>query len=307
MKNFLENMSKLDKGTKKLLIWSIIALIAVAIFIYQANDYVIIRFDELGFVAKNMNAYYNGFKIGKIISVEPDTDFKHVLAKLRFFRGDINLPQNTIVRVQSFPSGELYLEFVYPQSPSLKPITRGTVLQGIGRYNLADFMQGQNISGITDVVTLHVIRTLQATEIANHEIKMFFQNASGIVNDNRSGIKASVNNTEKMTSNLAQTAVNLNNLSKKLNNSIDEQALKQTTSNVKETTDNIVKVTSDINTTVQKINDAADEIHTAASHYTSITSGLNDTLSKKMGGMRVLFGSPTKGKGQNAKCKNECK
>lgn len=304
MKVFFDKISKLDKGAKKLLIWLVIALVAIAIYIYQSNDYVIIRFDELGFVAKNMNAYYNGFKIGKIISVEPDTDFKHVLAKLRFFHSDINLPQNTIVRVQSFPSGELYLEFVYPQSPSLKPITRGTVLQGIARYNLADFMQGQNISGITDVVTLHVIRTLQATEIANQEIKLFFKNASSIVNDNRRGIKASVNNTEKMTANLAQTAANLNDLSEKLDNAIDEKALKQTTSNIKETTDNIVKVTSDINTTVQKINDAADEIHTAASHYTSITSGLNDTLSKKMGGMRVLFGSPTKGKNRR---KNECK
>lgn len=303
MKKFLNKISNLDRDAKKLLIWLIIALIAIAFYLYQANDYVIIRFDELGFVAKNMNAYYNGFKIGKVISVEPDKDFKHVLAKLRFIHKEINLPQNTTVRVQSFPSGEIYLEFVYPESPSLKPMTRGTVLQGIARYSLEDFMQGQNISGMTDIVTLHVVKTLQATEIANHEIKMFFQNASSIVNDNRSGIKASVDNTRKMTANLAQTAANLNDLSEKLDNSIDEKGLKQTTSNIKQTTDNIVKVTSDINTTVQKINDAADEIQTAASHYTSIGNGLKDSLSKNMGGLRVLFGSPTKGK---CRCRNAC-
>lgn len=303
MRKIPEYMSEIRIILKELLFILIILLAVAGAYLYVTTNYVIVRFDELGFVAKNMNAYYNGFKIGKIVKVEPDKDFKHVLAKLNIYNKNINLPQNTTVRVQSFPSGELYLEFVYPESPSLKPITRGTVLQGIARYNLADFMQGQNISGMTDIVTLHVVRTLQATEIANQEIKMFFQNASSIVNDNRSGIKASVDNTRKMTANLAQTAANLNDLSEKLDNSIDEKGLKQTTSNIKQTTDNIVKVTSDINTTVQKINDAADEIHTAASHYTSITSGINDSLSKKMGGMRVLFGSPTKGKRQNAKCK----
>lgn len=296
MKAFFENISKLDKGTKKFLIWLIIILCAIAIYIHQANDYVIIRFDELGFVAKNMSAYYNGFKIGKIISVEPDTDFKHVLAKLRFIHKEINLPQNTTVRVQSFPNGELYLEFIYPQSPSLKPITRGTVLEGIARYNVEEFMQGQNISGMTDIVSIHVVRTLRATEIANHEIKMFFQNASSMVNENRRGVKASVNNTEKMTANLAKTAANLNDLSEKLDNAIDENALKQTTSNIKVTTDNVVQLTQDLDKTVNNINATVDEIHTAAQHLNAVTSGLNTSLSKKFGGMRVLFGTPTKGK-----------
>lgn len=296
MKKFLDKIINLDRGAKKLLIWLIIALIAIAFYIHQSNDYIIIRFDELGFVAKNMNAYYNGFKIGKVISVEPDKDFQHVLAKLRFSQKEINLPQNTTVRVQSFPSGELYLEFVYPQSPSLKPITRGTVLEGIAQYSIEGFMQGQNISGMTDVVTLHVVRTLQATEIANHEIKMFFQNASSMVNENRSGVKKSVNNTEKITANLAQMAVNLNDLSEKLDNAIDEKALKQTTSNIKDSSDNIAKLTQDLDKTVNNIDATVDEFHSAAQHLNAVTSGLNTSLSKKFGGMRVMFGTTTKGK-----------
>lgn len=295
MRNFLNNLPKLQNGKKKLT-FLLLFLVLLGFYLYNSNDYIIIRFDELGSVAKNMNAYYNGFRVGKIISVEPDDDFKHVLAKLRLIHKNINLPQNTTVRVQSFPTGELYLELIYPQSPSLKPITRGTVLQGIAQYNVEEFMQGQNFSGMTDIVTVHVVRTLRATEIANQEIQLFFKNASSLVNENRKGVKKSVDNTQKMTANLAQTAANLNDLSEKLNNSIDEKELKQTTSNIKETTDNIVTVTANIDETVQKINDAADEIHTAASHYTSVTSGLNETLSKRFGGIRVLFGSSTKGK-----------
>lgn len=296
MRKIPEYISAIRIILKELLFILIILLAVAGAYLYVTTNYVIVRFDELGFVAKNMNAYYNGFKIGKIVKVEPDKDFQHVLAKLNIYNKNINLPQNTTVRVQSFPSGELYLEFVYPESPSLKPMTRGTVLQGIARYSLADFMQGQNISGMTDIVTLHVVRTLQATEIANHEIKMFFQNASSIVNDNRKGIKASVDNTRKMTANLAQTAANLNDLSEKLNNAVDEKALKQTTSNVKDTSDNIVKLTQDLDKTVNNIDATVDEFHTAAQNLTAVTSGLNTSLSKKFGGMRVMFGTPTKGK-----------
>lgn len=295
MKNFFKNLPKFQNGKKKL-IFLLLFLTILGFYWYISSDYVIIRFDELGSVGKNMNAYYNGFRVGRVISVEPDVDFKHVLAKLRFNTKNINLPQNTTVRVQSFPTGELYLELVYPQSPSLKPIVRGTVIEGIAQYNVEEFMQGQNVSGMTDIVTVHVVRTLKATEIANHEIRMFFQNASSLVNENRQGVKKSVDNTQKMTANLAKMAVNLNNLSDKLNKSIDEKALKQTTSNVKDSSDNIVKLTQDLDKTVNNIDATVDEFHAAAQHLNAVTSGLNTSLSKRFGGMRVMFGTPTSGK-----------
>lgn len=295
MNNFFKNLPKIQNCKKKLA-FLLLFLALLGFYLYNANDYVIVRFDELGSVGKNMNAYYNGFKVGRIISVEPDVDFKHVLAKLKFNTKNINLPQNTTVRVQSFPTGELYLEFIYPQSPSLKPIVRGTVLEGIAQYNVEEFMQGQNVSGMTDIVTVHVVRTLRATEIANQEIQLFFRNASSLVNENRKGVKKSVNNAEKMTANLAQMAANLNDLSDKLNKSIDENALKQTTSNVKDSSENIAKLTQDLDKTVNNIDATVDEFHSAAQHLNAVTSGLNTSLSKRFGGMRVMFGTPTSGK-----------
>ena len=70
----------------------------------------IVRFDELGPVSKNMSVYYNGFKVAKIVKIDPDKDFKHTLVRVNFLTGSLKLPRNTTVQLKSFPNGELYLD-----------------------------------------------------------------------------------------------------------------------------------------------------------------------------------------------------
>lgn len=304
MKKTSEDISKKKERIKKSLLILIIFLILIGVYIYNTTYYVIVRFDQLGPLTKNMSAYYNGFKVGKIVRIEADKDFKHTLVKVNLFNKDINLPQNSTVNVQKFPNGELYLQFIYPNSPVFRTIKRGDILEGIAPYNLEEFMLGQNIAGVTDVVSQQIIKTLNATEIANIEIKIFFQNSSRLINENRKGINTSVNNTVVMTRNLAQAAENLNQTSKKLNNALDETTLKDTTSNIRETTDNVSKATKDIDKIVKKIDDTISQANAAAGNLNSITSGLNETLGKRCGGMRVMFGTPVKP--QNCK-RNDCR
>lgn len=306
MKNFPEDISKIKTRIPKLLAILITLLLITGIYIFMYNNnmyYVIIRFNELGALAKNMPAYYNGFRIGKVVDIEPDKDFKHTLVRVNLIRNNINLPQNTTVKVENFPNGELYLQFMYPESPSLKTIKRGDMLEGIAPYSLEQFMLGQNISGVTDIVTLHVIQALRATEIANLEIREFFKNTSTLVEENRAGISTSVNNISAMTKSLAQMAENLNQSSRKINNALDEKTLKNTTSNIKDSTDNISKATKDIGKTMKKVDDTIFQVNATAQNLNSITSGLNETLSKKFGGMRVMFGTTVK---QKNCCRNAC-
>jgi ABC-type transporter Mla subunit MlaD len=295
---------------KKILTILIVFLIILGIYLYNKSDYVIIRFDELGPLSKNMSAYYNGFRIGKIIHIGPDKDFKHTIVKVILSHKNMNLPNNTTARVEKFPTGELYLQFIYPQSPSLKTIKRGDILEGMAPYSLEQFMMGQNISGITDVVSAYAVKALNATVLANHEIKSFFHTSSTLVQDNMNEISAVITNTKIMMQNFAQMAENLNQISAKLNNSIDETSLKNTTDNIKNTTDNIkntsgniLNATKDIDKTVKKIDDTITQANAVAQNLNYITSGLNETLSKRFGGMRVMFGKPVK-----KKCvKNVCK
>ena len=303
---------------KKIMIALTFLLIMTVVYFYNTTSYVVIRFNELGALTKNMSAYYNGFKIGKIISIQPDNDFKHTLVKVILIYKNLKLPQNTTVKVENFPNGELYLQFVYPQSPSLKLIKRGDVLEGTAPYSLEGFMLGQNISGVTDIVSLHVIRALQATEISNQEMQAFFKHTSKLIDGNSASIKRSVNNAETMTKNLSQMAQNLNRTSKKLDNSINENDLRTTTTNIKksssnveeatsklaETTYNIAKATENIDQTIKKVDETISQASSIASNLNSLSGGLNQTLSQRFAGMRMIFGTPIK---QKNKIKNACK
>lgn len=308
MPRFRETISRKEKGVVNGLAIFLIFACLVWGYIYATSFYVIVRFDELGALAKNMPAYYNGFKIGKIVSVKPDNDFKHIVVRVNLDNKNINLPQNTTAKVENFPSGELYLQFVYPKSPSLRTIQRGDLLEGIAPYSPEQFMLGQNISGVTDIVSIHVIQALRATEIANIEMSNFFKNSSKLVNENRQKITESVNNTANMTENLAEMAENLNSASKnlnltskKINASIDDKIIKDATLNVKATTENISRATKDIDKTVKKIDDTISEFNATSKNLNSITSGLNQTLGQRFGGMRVMFGKPVK-----SKCSRNC-
>lgn len=285
MENNPEKTSLLKRFTKKLLIFLPLIIIIVGLYFYTASNYITIRFNELGALTRNMAVYYNGFRIGKIVKISPDKDFKHTLAKVNLTHKNMNLPQNTTVYVERFPNGELYLQFAYPKSPSLQTLKRGDVLEGIAQYNLEEFMLGQTISGMSDLVSIHVIRALNATDLANKEIQLFFKTTSRLIDDNRASLNEAAKNSAATTRSLALMAENLNQASLKLNNSMNEKLLKNTMINIEQTTENIEKATKNLDKTMAEIN-------STAANLNSITGGLNQTLSKRFGGFRVLFGTP---------------
>lgn len=295
----LGNILKIRKDVRKILWVLIFFLLAVWLVIYLNTFYVTVRFNELGPVSKNMAAYYNGFKIGRIVKVEPDKDFKHILVRVKLTTKNLNLPQNTTVHVKNFPSGELYLLFVYPDAPALANIKRGDVLEGISPYRLEEFMLGQNISGVTDIVSVHVLKALEAMEVANMEMKMFFTTTTNLMQENQKQINLSISNIVDMTKSLADAAENLNQSTKKINNALDTEVIKDSAlglrdsaMNIKSLTGDIKKATKDIDKTVKKIDSTVTHANYAAKNLNYITKGLSRTLSKRFAGMRLMFGKP---------------
>ncbi len=299
MHDFHEDISLIKKDKKRIFIWIICFFIFVGILIYINTFFVIVRFDELGPVSKNMVIYYNGFRVGKIVNIRPDKDFKHTLVTVNLTERRLNLPRNTMVEVKNFPSGELFLQFIYPTTPSLIAMRRGDILEGISPYSLEEFMLGQNGTSVTDVVSKHIIQTLNSARLAAHDISHFFRSSSVIIKENRQGLKNSVDNTEQMTRNLAETSENLNQASKKLNSAIDSDSfrestlnIKDSTKNIKETTENINRATKDLDKTMKKVDETVANANSTAGNLNTITGGLQNTLSKKFGTMRVIFGTP---------------
>lgn len=309
MRKSLEHILK-TKHLRRILIISLLIITAIGAYIYTNTFYVTVRFKELGPVSKNMAAYYNGFRIGKITKVKPDKDFKNILVRVNLTVKNLNLPQNTSVHVKNFPSGELYLQFVYPQTPALKKLRRGEVLEGISPYQLEEFMLGQNISGVTDIVSVHVLRALEAMEVANMEMKMFFQTTSTLMEENKKEINLSAQNITKMTNSLAQAAENLNQATAKINNAIDTEVIKDSTlgirdsalnmkastKNINDMSQNIKKATKNIDQTMKKIDNTIAHANCTAQKINFMTTELNKVLSKRFAGFRLMFGKPINSK-----------
>ncbi len=300
MDKMLEEVSK----NKKSIFASLAFFIAVFVgffYLYQTffGYYILIRFKELGPLTRNMPVYYSGFKVGKVVDISPDKDFKHTMVKVLLTYKDTRLPKNTMVIVQRFPSGENYLEFLYPDMPSLQLLARGDVINGDTDYSLESFMRGQSRFGAGDIVSEKVMTALSSADATNIAMRHFFETSTQVITENRESINRSFQNTEKMTKNLAETAENLNQTSKKLNNSMDQIKLNNTVSNITDTTENIKNTTASINNatkdidkTVKKLDAAISDIGSTASNMNKMTSGLNATLGKRFGGTRLLFGKP---------------
>ncbi len=301
----LENISKYSISILKIFI-SILILVWIY-SLYQAffGDFVFIRFKELGPLTKNMSVYYKGFVIGKTTSVGPDEDYKASMVKVRLNNKYSKLPKNTFAVVKQFPGGQDYLEFVYPDKPTLQLMKKGDILEGITSYSLEKFMYGQS-SGANDIVSNSVLKTLDSTELTNQEIQRFFATASDILSENRETIKQTTRNTEKITANLAKAAENIKITSQKINIIIDEKELKNSTKNINQSTmhfnkaaENIQNSTGDINKatknidkTIIKVDTTFSELQSASSNINRITEGLYKVLCKRFAGIRLLFGKP---------------
>lgn len=292
-----QDIQNVKKSAKNFLVVLLFSIIGLGLYIYNSRYYIIIRFNELGPLSKNMAVYYSGFRVGRVARIYPDKDFKHILVKVILNTMNLNLPQNTIVTVERFPSGELYLQFVYPQSPSLNQIRRGDMLEGITPYSLEQFMLSQNMTGMTDVVSEHIIKALNAADAANQEINIFFKTTTKVVQANSEGIGESVNNIVAMTRSFAQMAENLNQVSKKMNGAVDEKTIKDSILNIKSTTDSIANATKNMGQTMQTVDDTISQLNTMAKNLNTMSNGLNTTLSKRFGYMRMMFGKPIKSKG----------
>lgn len=270
-----------------------LSLVALGLFwVYQTffGYYVLIRFKELGPLTKNMTAYYKGFVIGKSTSVGPDEDYKASIVKVVLKHENTMLPSNTFVIVGQFPNGQNYLEFIYPDKPTLRLMGKGDVLEGITSYSLEQFMHGQTRSGTTDLVSENVIKTLNTTDETNREIQNFFATASEVLQENRQNIKQTTQNTAKMTASLAQSAKNTVSMTASLAQSA--KTLNEATENIKTTTADINKATKDTDKTTNKIHSTMSEFHAAAANINKITAGMLRVLNKKFAGMRILFGRP---------------
>lgn len=272
---------------KIIIILSILLLSGFCCWTYTQVTYmtVLVRFNELEPFEKQMNVYFKGFKIGKTTQIYPNKDYTNTFLKLRLNKKSSHFPSNVSVNILKKKTGG-YVNVIFPNDPSLRQLRNNDEIEGIITKDINSLLDGKfSDEDIEDIVGNTETLLESATTAVTHLGDVFLE-IKNIISDNRREINCAVKN-------IVQTTQNLNTISQNLSDSLNKEQVGTSVSNLEETSENIKNITSQIDeTTIPIVNCILCETYQTTKNAKEISGGLKNTLKKKMGLGKILFGKP---------------
>ncbi|MDR1167902.1 MAG: hypothetical protein LBK53_03290 [Heliobacteriaceae bacterium] len=296
----------LQNKSKILLVIYFAALCIVTFKVYEHvfRFYVTACFNELGPVSRSMPVYYKGFRIGKTGRITPGLDFKSTSVKI-IFNSDMSLlPENVTAKVRKFDGGDKsaknhYIEIEYPEIPTKRFLKKGDVISGKTEPDIASFMSAQVESGALGTISDNAGKAMMSVQKTSDSLRDLIEDVKGVLDAARPDILAAAGSMKQAMGNTAQITSELNELSFKLNKSVKKQGVDEAVSNIGKTIENIEQITENINNattnlgqTMGKLDSSIEGLNSVVSDVKSITGGVEETMSKRFGGARLILGTP---------------
>lgn len=270
------------------------------------NIHITAVFEDLEPFPKNLNVYYKGFKLGRTVRVHPSKDFTNTHVEIILNAKNLSLPDNTTAKMKSKNKKD-YIELEYPSAPSITYLKNHSVIYGKKGLNIGDYIDKQAEAGGLDEIKENLNNTVASAGDTLDALTELFGTANDILKDLRPSLKITGENLAAMSQNLAETSAELNQSvrPKRLHNSFAN--IEQTTRNIELTTKNleqaslnISNVTAHVNNNTITIMDCViansntiiDNINKILANTNDIVNGFKVTLSKRFGGMKIMFGKP---------------
>lgn len=279
---------------KYIFIALIILVIALGFYVYtlSAYTYITAEFKELRPFHNALPIYYKGIVIGKAKEKFHSEDFQHTLMNLELHKKHIMLPENTIVVLKKEKRNDKerdFLELVYPKEPSDIMLSNGSKIKGIATVDVDTFMSNQHPDDL-EQIKQNLTNSTENLEVALAGLSELFILLQDVVKENEV-------NLANASKNLADTTGNLNQITNKFNSSVKQENLDKTMDGVNNSVQNLQAITSGLGTTTDSLNIAMPrvdatlyEVHGLASNANAISCGIRQTLAKRFGGLRLLFG-----------------
>ena len=283
------------KVMKKYIIPIILTIILLIIYIvYKQITYthITVQFHELRPIEDKIPVYYKGIVIGKAIEKKHTDDYNHTLIKVVLYPKNLHLPLNTEVELRQLMKNKKhrdYLELLYPETPSDKLIADGSYLKGYTTLDMETFIRNQRPEDMENIKK-NLSEASENLNTALGGLSDLFVILQDTVNENRANMRNS-------TSNIQKTTANVNQITAKVNNSINQKELEDTLNNIntsinniKQSTTEINTLTSDINRNIPAVSSTIENTNNLIANTNAITCGIRQTLRKRFGGLRLIFG-----------------
>lgn len=269
----------------------------VRLFTYK---YVNIEFPEMRPLHEKVYIFYKGIKVGHVREFKIAHHHQSTIAKSVLTYGGLMLPVNITAKLKKEKKHKKeydFIELIYPEKPSNVLISNGAYIDGKTTVDVDTYMANQDADDL-DIIKRNLTQSSEELQTVLSSLGELFVILQDVVKENQKNISIS-------TYNLSQTTENLNKLSEKIDNAIQQDELDKSMSNVttsleniSKTTETLDKLSSDINTTagglnsstMPQVNSTLYRTECLVATLNDITCGVKQTLQKRFGGLRLIFG-----------------
>ena len=247
-------------------------------------------FDELEPFPNHLPVYYKGFRLGRTVKVYPGPDYTTTHVDIRLKSKNLKLPENTSVILKHKDKKD-YVELIYPDSPHLAYLKHGSKIEGTVGLNLENFLQDQATNGGFDEIKENVNNTVKSAGTTFDALTEMLNVLTEILEDVRPEINDTVNNVNHASKNLAS-------VSDSLKTTVDKGYVDSALYNLQETSGNLVITTKNFggfSETLSKestmlTNCLLKKLNIVAENVNRIIVCVGETLKKRFGGLRLIFG-----------------
>ncbi len=259
-------------------------------YLYRVSHYtrITVVFKDADPFPPAMKVFFKGFEIGKVTKVEPNRDYTATHLKIVLYPEDLKLPDNISVVVKNYRDSFDYVNIVLPELASTEFLKNGSVIYGHTSMSVKDLINGHAEAGTLDILIESLVNILDGVDKTVNE-------TSGMVSDLRKTIRAASPNIVSSTKNLSVISRNFSGTSLKINNSVNQKSLDRTMKNLEKTSRNIQSLTRNLDCATRSFPKTMNNVYCITEDVSDITSGVNNTLQKPMGGARLFFGQPISG------------
>ncbi len=268
----------------------VIAALIIYIIYLMGQIRITVDFKELEPFKGSLPVFYKGFKLGHTSKVYPGPDYQSTRVDLKIRLKNLELPENTYAMIRRKDKKD-YIELFYPDSPYLASLRSNSLIEGQKGVNFETYLQEQAKNGGLDEIKENLNGTIVAAGKTFNSLTEMIGTLTSILND----IKPSLN---EAADNLTVATKNLSDMSYEVKDSIRGDSisttlynLERTSKNLTLTTQNITGITGKVNnTSINLINCVIRNINVIVSNINDIVIGIGNTLQKRGGGLRLIFG-----------------
>ena len=280
---------------KSLILLVLLASIGITYYFYKTNTYVTAEFKNLRPFHDRAPIYYNGFKIGKVVKVRPNKTYTSTIVTMRLHPHDLKLPVNISVNLKKeknrWDKKFDYIDIIYPEEPSQFFLKDGDRIAGDTTVDMESYLANQDPDSL-DAIKADAAEAVKNLNVTIQVLGDLFSTLNTMASDVSPNVVKASSDLQHSTENFVKISKNVDLTTSNLNGAFDDKRMDATAKNVQLVTRNVKLMTNELNKTIPQLGCTIEEVNKVLCNIDEMTTGLNCTMKKPFGGLRLIFGSP---------------